>query len=158
MDWCIQFCLISVNISWYQLVVLSSLELFEALQSMPPCTFSLLLLHLLPWRCTKTSTKTYTCDSFSYGCSFLNLTQFFRQHNNWFASLRSMAVLSGAQLSGEAARKIKTASPDSWPFQLPPTSTHLDNPVDNLFGFSFPSQSEIKFWQAKRNSKARDIM
>ena len=46
-----------------------------------------------------------------------------------------------AKFAREAARKIKTACPDSWPFQLPPPSSH---PVDNLFGFSFPSQSEIK--------------
>ena len=53
-------------------------------------------------------------------------------------SLRSMAVLSNraqerrshekfARTSGEAARKLKTARPDSWSFQLPPPSTHFDN-------------------------------
>ena len=30
--------------------------------------------------------------------------------------------------------------------------------VDNLFGFSFPSQSEIKCWQPKHDTKARDIV
>ena len=28
--------------------------------------------------------------------------------------------------SDEAVKKIKTACPDSWPFQLPPPSTHFD--------------------------------
>lgn len=56
------------------------------------------------------------------------------------ASLRSMAVLLGTLLSSktakvclkrartsrEAARKIKTACPVSWPFQLPPPSSHFD--------------------------------
>ena len=32
------------------------------------------------------------------------------------------------------------------------------HPVDNLFGFSFPSQSEIKCWQPKHDTKARDIV
>ena len=32
------------------------------------------------------------------------------------------------------------------------------HPVDSLFGFSFPSQSEIKCWQPKHDTKARDIV
>ena len=31
------------------------------------------------------------------------------------------------------------------------------HPVNNLFGFSFPSQSEIKCWQPNHDTKARDI-
>ena len=30
------------------------------------------------------------------------------------------------------------------------------HPVDNLFGFSFPNQSEIKCWQPKHDTKARE--
>ena len=84
-----------------------------------------------------------------------------------------MAVLSGALLSGEAAqttakcaqtsgeavRKIKTACPDSWPFQLALSSTHFKILLKTCLVSVFPcSQSEIKCWQAKHDSKARDIM
>ena len=36
--------------------------------------------------------KTYTCDLFSYGCSFRNLTHFFRKNNNWFANVAKYCV------------------------------------------------------------------
>ena len=54
------------------------------------------------------------------------LLSFFSLIKTIYDRLRSMAVLSGALLSGEAASKIKTACPDSWPFQLPPPSTHFE--------------------------------
>ena len=36
--------------------------------------------------------KTYTCDWFSYGCSVLNLTYVFRQHNSLFANVAKHCV------------------------------------------------------------------
>ena len=76
----------------------------------------------------------------------LSKSQFGRSNESpWSHTLTLRGHEAFSNCFVEAARKIKTASPDSWSFQLPPPSTHLDNPVDNLFGFSFPSQSEIKF-------------
>ena len=73
-----------------------------------------------------------------------------------FFSLRSMAVLSSraqerrsrqirakrARTSDEAARKIKTACPDSWPFQLPPPSTHFDILLTTCLVSVFPANQK----------------
>ena len=48
--------------------------------------------------------------------------------------------------SGEAAREIKTTCPDSWPFQLPPPSTHFDILLPTCLVFKLlPPQSPRAF-------------
>ena len=47
-----------------------------------------------------------------------------------------------ARTSGEAARKIKTACPDSWPFQLPPPSTHFDILLTTCLVSVFPANQK----------------
>ena len=44
--------------------------------------------------------------------------------------------------SGVAARKIKTACPDSWPFQLPPPSTHFDILLTTCLVSVFPANQK----------------
>ena len=44
-----------------------------------------------------------------------------------------------AKFAREAARKIKTACPDSWPFQLPPPSTHFDILLTTCLVSVFPA-------------------
>ena len=74
----------------------------------------------------------------------------------YHASLPSIAVLSGAllsgeaakmrakraQTSGEAAREVLTARPDSWSFQLPPTSTHFDILLRTFLVSVFPANQK----------------
>ena len=47
-----------------------------------------------------------------------------------------------ARTRGEAARKIKTACPDSWPFQLPPPSTHFDILLTTCLVSVFPANQK----------------
>ena len=44
--------------------------------------------------------------------------------------------------SGEATRKIKTAWPDSWPFQLLPPSTHFDILLTTCLVSVFPANQK----------------
>ena len=60
---------------------------------------------------------------------FINYNSFYFDNNQQVT--RSVACVAwrfcrAGRTSGQAARKIKIACPDSWPFQLPPTSTHFD--------------------------------
>jgi len=60
-------------------------------------------------------------------------------------------------------QKIKTDCPDPWPFQLLPPSTHFDTLLTTCLVSISPANQrydskrfEIKCWQAKHDSKARD--
>ena len=62
----------------------------------------------------------------------------------------AMAVLAcvvwrfcrAGRTSSQAARKIKTACPDSWPFQLPPPSTHFDILLTTCLVSVFPANQK----------------
>ena len=55
-------------------------------------------------------------------------------------------------------KKNKNRLPGFMAFSTAAPFNSFWHPVDNLFGFSFPSQSEIKCWQPKHDTKACDIM
>ena len=80
-------------------------------------------------------------------------------------SLHSIAVLSRALLSDKAIKtctkymqrseKNKNCLPSFVAFStVTPFNSFQRHPVDNLFGFSFLSQSEIKCWQALTRLKS----
>ena len=87
-------------------------------------------------------------------------------------SLRSMAVLSSRaherpsreirERENENERRSREKNKNRLPgfvaFSTAAPFNSFWHPVDNLFGFSFPSQSEIKCWQPKHDTKARDIV
>ena len=57
-------------------------------------------------------------------------------------SLRAWRFCRAGRTSNEAARKIKTACPDSWPFQLPPPSTHFDILLTTCLVSVFPANQK----------------
>ena len=91
----------------------------------------------------------------------------------FWSSLRSMAVLSSRAQERRSHEKFprearenerrsreknKNRLPGFVAFSTAAPFNSFWHPVDNLFGFSFPSQSEIKCWQPKHDTKARDIV
>ena len=71
------------------------------------------------------------------------------------SSLRSMAVLSSRAHERRSREKKKNRLPGFVAFSTAVPFNSFWNPVDNLFGFSFPSQSEIKS-RAGRAAKPRE--
>ena len=82
---------------------------------------------------------------------------FLTYENHSFTSLRSMAVLLSRAQERRSREKNKNRLPGFVAFSTAAPFNSFWHPVNNLFGFSFPSQSEIKCWQPNHDTKARDI-
>ena len=59
-----------------------------------------------------------------------------------FACEARERAVKHARTSSKAVRKIKTACPDSWPYQLPPPSTHFDIPLTTCLVSVFPANQK----------------
>ena len=74
-------------------------------------------------------------------------THFIKSHSEKVTPTTRLACVAwrfcrAGRRSGVAARKIKTANPYSWPFHLPPPSTHFDILLTTCLVSVFPANQK----------------